>query len=54
MTKAINEEVYKIIQSKKELSKINGEDIIKNALLSIPKNEDEGEEIEKSKIADYL
>ena len=54
MTKAINEEVYKIIQSKKELSKINGEDIIKNALLSIPKNEDEGEEIEKRKIADYL
>ena len=54
MTKAINEEVYKIIQSKKELSKINGEDIIKNALLSIPKNEEEGEEIEKRKIADYL
>ena len=54
MAKLINEEVYKILQSQKELAKINGEDIIKEAILSLPKKEDEEEEINRRKISEYL
>ena len=54
MTKATNEEVYKILQSQKSIAKINGEDLIKEIIASVPTKEDEEEEIEKKKISEYL
>jgi hypothetical protein len=54
MAKATNEEVYKIFQSRKSLAKINGEDLIKEIIASIPTKEDEEEAIEKRKISEYL
>ena len=54
MTKATNEEVYKILQSQKSIAKINGEDLIKEIIASVPTKEDEEEEIEKRKISEYI
>ena len=54
MTKATNEEVYKILQSTDEIAKINCEDLVKDALLSLPKKEDELEAIEQKIILNYL
>ena len=54
MSREINEEVYKILQSQGELQKINGEDLIKEAISSLPSKEEEEEAIEKKKISEYL
>ena len=54
MSREINEEVYKILQSQGELQKINGEDLIKEAISSLPSKEEEEEAIEKRKISEYL
>ena len=54
MSKVTNEEVYKIIQSQDEISKINIESIVKEALLSLPTKIEEEEELERRKILEYL
>ncbi len=54
MSKDTNEEVYRILQSQEELQKINGEDLIKEAILSLPSKEDEEEEMDRRKISQYL
>ena len=54
MTKVTNEEVYKILQSSDEIANINGEDLIKDALASLPKKEEELETMEQNKILNYL
>ena len=54
MSKQTNEEVYRILQSMDELQKINGEDLVKEAILSLPSKEDEEEALDKRKISEYL
>ena len=54
MTKVTNEEVYKILQSSDEIANINGEDLVKDALASLPKKEEELETMEQNKILNYL
>ena len=54
MTKVTNEEVYKILQSSDQIANINGEDLIKDALASLPKKEEELETMEQNKILNYL
>ena len=54
MTNSTNEEVYKILQSTDEIAKINCEDLVKDALLSIPKKEEELEAIEQKMILNHL
>ena len=54
MSKVTNEEVYKIMQSQDEISKINIESIVKEALLSLPTKIEEEEELERRKILEYL
>ena len=54
MAKLVNEEVYKILQSQNEIAKINTDDLIKEAISSLPKKEDEEEEINRRKISEYL
>ena len=54
MSRDTNEEVYRILQSQGDLKKINGEDLIKEAISSLPSKEEEEEVKEKRKISEYL
>ena len=54
MSKDTDEEVYKILQAQNEISKINVDNLVKEALSSLPKKEEEEEDLERGKILQYL